>query len=283
MPRRRACFVVLWSIGLCAVRGARADTPHADVARAKQLAARGDCRSAIPIFEQAYQADPRPSTLLDLARCHEKTGDRDTAAAYYRTVAAGDDPAAAAEARQALDATAGTSPGATVGTASRSTQSIDAEAADETLPFGLAGGPLVAVPMGTAADAVKTSFGFGGRVGPEWGSESFLFCPAFRLDYLHWRVEDPAVGHVKSSWVHLGVDARLTWRSSAIAVFGSVGYGADVHHQTAQSWNLGGGASRRVGGNGAIGGALYVHKGESFDVSGFSTEYVALQLEASLF
>lgn len=42
------------------------------------------------MLERAYESRPQPATLLRLARCHERLGERETAAVYYRQLAGQD-------------------------------------------------------------------------------------------------------------------------------------------------------------------------------------------------
>jgi hypothetical protein len=67
-------------------------SPHATAAEtlfieARQLFAQGDFAKACPKFEESNRLDPAIGTLLNLAACEEKAGQRPQACAHYAEVA----------------------------------------------------------------------------------------------------------------------------------------------------------------------------------------------------
>jgi hypothetical protein len=300
MPSRRSSGFVASMLLVAAARTSGAQPAQTDFDRATQLAARGDCRSAIPLFEASYQAQPRPSTLLHLARCHEKTGDRDTAAAYYRSIIDdGRNPDAVREARAALHRLRAIPGFAAPGTPSGGPPIVRTEVEPKS-GWGVAGsvGPMLVVPWeGGFSTAVSSSPGLSIRLGGERRAQPVGFSPALRFDYVQWFHEpDVEIGYS----LHLGVDARVLLYGDSTLGFVSVGAGLDEHRQgeprddtsgTGLNFGVGweGRASRRV----AVGVAVYVHPKTSELVirrrdnpnsrSRIDVEYVAIQLEASVY
>jgi hypothetical protein len=191
-----------------------------DRSAAKIVSRHGGCSRAIPALESAYEDSGDRSILLQLARCHEAHGDRDTAVVYYRRLAdqPPDEPAGR-EARRELQRLVPADPHtpATGRLGSGAPTRLEGNApAPKPGAWGFRAslGPGLALPTGTYDDVVQPSLLVAGRLGAEHTWDRNGIGPGLRFDYVRWSLD----GSSSRLWPRAG-RARREARPTSASTF----------------------------------------------------------------